>query len=244
MFETGHAVFGTNVEAVSFPVDDPVLNNVEGIDRPPGQTVSHQTGSAATWEQTASPDVHSPAAVISPEPLIEPSALASHQSDTGTMKPPVSFDSHKSIHAVGGEDVQLFRGQSRPSIPGEMDRNLPGGKQEHLEQNLAANVSLYATMNLPTQGDGERVPPVQGTLVTKVPPNVSARINPRQDKSLKETALLNEPTEMNRVINVSIGRIDVRATHPAPGLPQRREKPAGVMTLEQYLNRHSKGGNL
>ncbi len=52
------------------------------------------------------------------------------------------------------------------------------------------------------------------------------------------------PVQNGPVVNVTIGRIDVRATRPAtPEQPRKKKKPSGVMSLDQYLNMCARGGN-
>lgn len=49
--------------------------------------------------------------------------------------------------------------------------------------------------------------------------------------------------EKETVVNVTIGRIEVRAVHPQPpSKPRSRRQPVGVMTLEEYLKRRECGG--
>jgi len=46
----------------------------------------------------------------------------------------------------------------------------------------------------------------------------------------------------DNVVNVTIGRVEVRAVHTdAPKLSRRRKKPGGVMSLDTYLERRERG---
>lgn len=57
------------------------------------------------------------------------------------------------------------------------------------------------------------------------------------------TQLMNKASS-EPVINVTIGRIEVRATQSRePESPKSQGKPSGVMSLEQYLNMRSRGGS-
>jgi hypothetical protein len=44
-------------------------------------------------------------------------------------------------------------------------------------------------------------------------------------------------------IQVTIGRIEVRATPPPPSLSQSKRSPSSVMSLDQYLQQRAKGGD-
>jgi len=56
------------------------------------------------------------------------------------------------------------------------------------------------------------------------------------------TGLINKAS-IEPVINVTIGRIEVRAIQSRePDLPKSQGKPSGVMSLDQYLNMRSQGG--
>ena len=54
---------------------------------------------------------------------------------------------------------------------------------------------------------------------------------------------INAQSQAEPVINVTIGRVEIRATNPEPAKPGRTEKkPTGVMSLDDYLKqRESKG---
>ncbi|MXS86164.1 hypothetical protein ABO04_09690 [Nitrosomonas sp. HPC101] len=55
---------------------------------------------------------------------------------------------------------------------------------------------------------------------------------------------INAQSQTEPVINVTIGRVEVRAVNPSPAKPDAgQKKPTGVMSLEEYLKRReSKGG--
>ena len=59
---------------------------------------------------------------------------------------------------------------------------------------------------------------------------------------LPDLAPRSAPSQPNQTINVSIGRIEVRAT-PSPAAPPRKPAPAPrVMSLDEYLQSRSNGG--
>lgn len=73
---------------------------------------------------------------------------------------------------------------------------------------------------------------------------VPAQLLKRQSDGDKQFLLKESETETEPVVNVTIGRIEVRATRPPePGQPRPRKKPSGVMSLDQYLGRRVQGGN-
>ncbi len=60
----------------------------------------------------------------------------------------------------------------------------------------------------------------------------------------KESLLNYTQPEKEPVINVTIGRIEVRAIRsPVPEPHRQPKKPSGVMTLDQYLSRSKQGGS-
>jgi hypothetical protein len=64
-------------------------------------------------------------------------------------------------------------------------------------------------------------------------------LSDRQNKSRKDSR-----TEIEPITNVTIGRIEVRAT-PLQEIekPKRKRKPSGVMSLDQYLSQRNQKGN-
>jgi hypothetical protein len=70
------------------------------------------------------------------------------------------------------------------------------------------------------------------------------RLLERQSEGHKQFFLKESETGTEPVVNVTIGRIEVRATRsPEPEQPRRKKKPSGVMSLDQYLGRRVQGGN-
>lgn len=54
---------------------------------------------------------------------------------------------------------------------------------------------------------------------------------------------INPKSEAEPVINVTIGRVEVRAVQAEPPRqPKRKNKPTGVMSLDEYLNQRGRGG--
>lgn len=61
-----------------------------------------------------------------------------------------------------------------------------------------------------------------------------------QSQVYRELFSMDSKAEAEPVINVTIGRIEVRANRsPAPEQPRKRKKPSGVMSLDQYLDRRA-----
>jgi hypothetical protein len=54
---------------------------------------------------------------------------------------------------------------------------------------------------------------------------------------------MNSKPEAERVINVTIGRVEVRAVPAeAPKQPKRNKQPSDIMSLDEYLNQRGRGG--
>lgn len=104
--------------------------------------------------------------------------------------------------------------------------------------------------------DKTRPAPGQGIAITPVSPAYSQRLNSslslhsRQPLGIKggwpTDRLSNhiKTNEIEPVINVTIGRIEVRANQSqAPEQTRKKKKPSGVMSLDHYLKQRTQGGN-
>ena len=79
----------------------------------------------------------------------------------------------------------------------------------------------------------------ESEVPTKLPhivPYIGPSIDPAEAFASRRTVSKPEPT-----VNVTIGRIEVRASVPPPNPPQKPVKQPPVMGLEEYLRRRSKG---
>ncbi len=63
------------------------------------------------------------------------------------------------------------------------------------------------------------------------------RVSPHEVVSATQESSAPAPT-----IQVTIGRIEVRATPPPTARPQTQRSAPSVMSLEEYLNQRAKGG--
>jgi hypothetical protein len=81
----------------------------------------------------------------------------------------------------------------------------------------------------------ERAPPLQTSVVR------SPRIDPMSGRM--ESSRDIAPAETGPTINVTIGRIEVRAaTQPSEARPQKHEREQRVLSLDEYLSQRSAGG--
>ncbi len=66
-----------------------------------------------------------------------------------------------------------------------------------------------------------------------------------RNKDARQGLMLNDPaSRIEPVVNVTIGRVEVRAVQsPKPEQAPRHEKPSGVMSLDEYLSRRQSGGD-
>lgn len=242
-----HSLFETNVETISLPLEEHGITNLGGLDQGSEQNVSKQIERGSALTQTGNPKVNSSA------------MFASHEAGTGTMPTLVSPVHHKPFTTDDGEKAHSFSESGDLSISGGTGKNPP-----------VIEFSFCSAMNPPGHGAGKSGTggnAYQGTLSTpetvvspmsemtqmthvkqggQVMPILPAWIKSWERKPSKEATFNDTHSGANRVINVSIGRIEVRATRLAPEPPAQRKKTtagAGIMTLEQYLNRRSKGGN-
>lgn len=79
------------------------------------------------------------------------------------------------------------------------------------------------------------------TLVVR--PRVAAVVEPRRERDDSPSLLQSPAPEPPPVINVTIGRIEVRATTAASNAPRRTEPSAKpLLSLDEYLRRRAKGG--
>ncbi len=54
---------------------------------------------------------------------------------------------------------------------------------------------------------------------------------------------INQQVESEPVVNVTIGRVEIRAVQDKPAKPaQARNRPSGVMTLDAYLKQRDRRG--
>jgi hypothetical protein len=96
--------------------------------------------------------------------------------------------------------------------------------------------------NTPTH---ERQDPIKALTVTE--PSAALTIAPRISRHVPQRAAAREPAQTSAkaapTINVTIGRVEVRATHQAqPGGAGRQATTATTMSLEEYLRRRAGGG--
>jgi hypothetical protein len=85
---------------------------------------------------------------------------------------------------------------------------------------------------------------------SEIEPNISARPTGYGScsKAVQSAEIATPPASGPRppsppqTIQVTIGRVEIRATHPPPR-PQKRPSPSPALSLEAYLERRNKGGS-
>jgi erythromycin esterase-like protein len=80
------------------------------------------------------------------------------------------------------------------------------------------------------------------TEITQVVrPNLDGQIEPLMTRPLRRMQGDSSPAP-EQVINVTIGRIEVRATAPPPAQARSANQKPPVMSLDEYLQRRAGGG--
>jgi hypothetical protein len=162
------------------------------------------------------------------------------------------------IHATDATVIPLEARTASKAAEHLQDSTLqPRTAREILE---AAELSSASTLLLPLVPQGSvaasLASPVADILPTQrpaapkiIPPQQSTRqvgyaISPYNRANQHETALTTqEPSTPAPTIQVTIGRIEVRATPAATPLPQAARSAPAVMSLDDYLNQRVKGGH-
>jgi hypothetical protein len=76
-----------------------------------------------------------------------------------------------------------------------------------------------------------------------VQPRVVSLVETRRERLDSSLPVQSPVSESPPIINVTIGRIEVRARAAASNTPRRSEPPAKpLMSLDEYLRRRTKGG--
>lgn len=133
------------------------------------------------------------------------------------------------------EPLAAITPRELPSIqtthPTELPKRVPQSSSTHL---VAPNIpSSVETPETPTQSQALR-PPTPGVIVQ---PQVTSSIHPVAIGSAEPV----EPSRPAPTIQVTIGRIEVRAT-PPPASTQPKPRPASpVMSLDEYLRQRGGG---
>ncbi len=167
------------------------------------------------------------------------------------------------LHPIHSTDATMIPLEARiTSKAAEEQRDsglLPRTARGVLE---AAELSSASTLLLPLVPQGNRpvgtshLLPVVDTLPTQRPAEpktmrsqqstrkVGYAIPPYNRVNQHEAALtMQEPSTPAPTIQVTIGRIEVRATPPPTPRPQAARSAPSVMSLDDYLNQRAKGGH-
>lgn len=105
---------------------------------------------------------------------------------------------------------------------------------------VAASLASPVADTLPTQRPAapKTIRPQQGSRRVGYPGYTYNRVN--QHENIPATQESSEPAP---TIQVTIGRIEVRATPPPTSRPQTSRSAPSVMSLDDYLNQRAKGGH-
>jgi len=156
---------------------------------------------------------------------------------------PADVDSALPLRSVSAEAAQRTRTTraSEDRSPHSVGRNLPS--------NTAPRSTVSAVQRVEVQRMIETVEkdqPAVGPLTALVPRPVAELLIPSSSKT-QSNVIQNEakPGEMaagppEAVVNVSIGRIEIRATPPT-SRPERQRNPPHVMNLDEYVRQRSGG---
>jgi hypothetical protein len=170
------------------------------------------------------------------------------------------------IHPTDGASIPIEPRTASIAAEQERDSGLqPGDAMVVLESKGTANLSARATqvgvLPLPLVPQGNR--PVEATMLPPIVDVLSVQrpaepkvVRPQQDTSqmghpvhlynqgnqYEVAPFTQESSAPAQAIQVTIGRIEVRAMPPANPRSQPRRSELPVMSLEEYLNQRAKGG--
>ncbi len=149
---------------------------------------------------------------------------ASHQTPRAPRQPVLQGSDNQSVHA---------REQPSPIAPAD-NRVLPrSADTPHL------GLLGPAPMSTPTSATAEPVHQREPTGLLQIP-DWLADIRAELHNRWRE---LNQQVESEPVVNVTIGRVEIRAVQNQPAKQaQARNKPSGVMTLDAYLMQRDRRG--
>jgi hypothetical protein len=85
-------------------------------------------------------------------------------------------------------------------------------------------------------------PPGRDPLESRAQPGVLARPHVAPSQQWRARAETEDAPQPTPVVNVSIGRVEVRATHATASETRRPREAAPLMSLEDYLGRRAGGG--
>ena len=193
-----------------------------------------QSDAAEVVERAIPRKEKAPSAEMHRHPLLETENSLSYSGDLPTTVP--------ADNQARGVHDRLFENELDRQINSLLSR-LRKHPKDQVVPSLESDRSFDGSVR-PSKPDMDREQPWTGALVTR---------NTSNNGSLKPPSWLSEmQTEFNRrlnlnpsnmranpdpVINVTIGRVEVRAVQTEPSKKVGRQgKPSGVMTLEEYLN--------
>jgi hypothetical protein len=182
-----------------------------------------------------------PFAESRPEPKAVRSTPAASQKKGDSSLRPAPLDPIHSTRQL------LKRAAKAVSLsPQKVVAHLPPGRFEEAETTQVSPVSQTAVVqspNTPVHDRGEATP----TLTTLVPKPSTERFLTQSVRKRPNLQFSNPPDETpsensntETIINVAIGRIEVRATS-APGRSERQRSGPRVMKLDDYLQQRSRG---
>ena len=146
----------------------------------------------------------------------------------GTAKPDKPI---KKATNINHKDFNNARSKQHQQVTSELS-------SDHFENNIRPEKSLLEPLPRTISGQNINFEP-QYLLQT------SLRLTGRRGEYHKNNVFLKESkAETEPVTNVTIGRIEVRAIPPSSAeKTERRKKPSGIMSLDNYLSRQKQGGS-
>jgi hypothetical protein len=233
------------------------------------EPVNMQTVSQAPAENLSPPErIPETARLLSTAQ--QPPAPAPMSNSDKVLDAPLPARSERESEPQGGQDDSLMQMQAAPRIVSEQNvlppprrrrdvgRVSPAVEPSEGEQSVPppmspppAGRSRHAD-SIPQSSDAMtplRVNPVETPVARPAhSPEPAANViaQPRVARSMEAKvsaeAALNEAVEAAPVINITIGRVEVRATH-APAAPRQQSNSTPPMSLDDYLRRRAGGGS-
>jgi hypothetical protein len=222
----------------------------------PATSVSLRSGSWQAAQQDSSermqeprvqaPAFAPPATVVQPtgNPRGEP-GLGATRGMPSSWRPGASLEFAGAVSRREGLEVEghpafepLVRERVIERIVAPESRGTPSGGELHAERAEAdGSLRLHSDRRQPEALVDHR--PLLAAERVVVQPQV--KLVPRSEPEIPASVPSTAEVEPAPTIHVSIGRIEVRATPPATAARKPRSAPP-VMSLDEYLKRHTRGG--
>jgi len=130
--------------------------------------------------------------------------------------------------------------------PRNSDRRIPSTPESRAQTPARENTPPVRDDATPTGNtpSHERQETIEALAATQ--PSAALTIAPRISRHVSQRAAAREAAQTSAkvapTINVTIGRVEVRATQAQPGVAGRQAPASANMSLEEYLRRRAVGG--